>query len=300
MIVSAPKQSQDHAPRVTQGVTALAQPKERNPMSLLEDSLLNILASQVDDLETLRIASENRYRQMTRTDTDKDEKDRGLGLSEDDPEVLRIRASIDGLRELETDAIRHVEKHMRRSPWGPWLKDASGVGEKSLARLLAATGDPYWNTLHDRPRKVSELWSYCGYGDASVQRKRKGMKLNWSPEAKMRAYLCAEATVKQLRAPCHSVKDDKKLVIETIHVEGCSCSPYRLVFDKAKARYAGSTHPAPCDRCTPKGAAPAEVGSPRSGAHIQAMAVREVSKQILLDLWLEAREVYEGVGRAAA
>lgn len=243
---------------------------------LLEDNLLNVLASQVDDLEMLRIASDNRYRQLTRTGTDKDGKNRGLELAEDHPEVLRIRASIDGLRELESDAIKRLERHMRHSPWAEWLKSAPGVGEKTLARLLAATGDPYWNTLHDRPRKVSELWSYCGYGDASAQRKRKGQKVNWSPEARKRLFVIASKCVMQ--------PDETR---------------YRKLYLETRERYADAVHESVCVRCGPEGK-PAQPGNPLSKGHQHGRGLRAISKEILLDLWLEAREIYEGVGRAAA
>lgn len=236
--------------------------------ALLFDPLLKILASQVDDLEALRIASDNRYRQLTRDELDADEQMRGLGLPEDNREVRRVRASLDGLESLEVDAIRQLERHMRYSVWSDYLKRSPGVGEKTLARLLAATGDPYWNTLHDRPRLVSELWSFCGYGDAARQVKRKGQKVNWSPEARKRLYVITGGVIK----------------VNT----GC----YREIYDETKARYAESVHERSCVRCGPAGK-PALPGSPLSKAHIDGRGRRAISKEILRDLWLEARRLHE-------
>lgn len=236
--------------------------------ALLYDPLLKILATQVDDLEGLRIASENRYRQLTSDEVDADEKTRGLGLPEDDRDVLRVRASIDGLRELEEDAIKQLQRHMKQTPWADWLKEATGVGEKSLARLLASTGDPYWNTLHNRPRQVSELWSFCGYGDALRQVKQKGQKVNWSPEAKKRLWIIADV--------CKRQSEDTK---------------YRKVYLETRARYEEAVHERVCVRCGPKGK-PAQPGSPLSKGHQQGRALRAISKQILLDLWLEARALH--------
>lgn len=240
--------------------------------ALLFDPLLKILATQVDDLESLRIASENRYRQLTRDELDADEQMRGLGLPEDNREVRRVRAGIDGLVSLEADAVRQMERHMRYSCWSNFLKAPTGVGEKSLARLLAAIGDPYWNILYDRPRRVSELWEFCGYGDPARQVKRKGQKVNWSPEARKRLYIIADV--------CKRQPDDTR---------------YRAVYLAARARYADAVHDGPCVRCGPAGK-PALPGSPLSKGHQQGRALRAVSKQILLDLWVEARELHEEMG----
>jgi hypothetical protein len=221
---------------------------------------------------------------------------------------------------LECSAIRNLEKALVKHPLGPWVKTAVGVGEKQGARLIAAIGDPYWNTLHDRPRLVSELWAYCGLhvhpaahvlhephekvggggkqGDpghdphdthsrvAGVAPTRaRGQRANWSTVAKTRAYLIAESCTKQRCAACKDL-DGK-------HTDDCTCSPYRIVYDDGRTKYADAVHPAPCKRCGPAGK-PAEAGSPLSAGHQHARAMRLVMKEILKDLWHESRRIHEG------
>lgn len=247
-----------------------------SPMGQLYDPLLNLLASQVDDLEMVRIAADNRYRQLTSTKPDKDGMVRALGMPEDHKEVIKARALADGLIEIEKSAIRQLERHMRYSMWGPWLKTVPGVGEKTLARLLASVGDPYWNSLYQRPRLVSELWAYCGYDvvrvgpEAGVARaRRKGQKVTWSTEARKRAFIIADTCVKQ--------KPDTR---------------YRKVYDETRVHYSEAVHQVDCVRCGPSGK-PALAGSPLSDMHKHKRAVRAIAKEVLRDLWIEAKRLHE-------
>lgn len=235
---------------------------------------LNAFAAQVDDLENLRIALANRHRVMvTPLDVvDEDGTRRGLGLRADDPQdallLAPISAAIDGVTALEAAAIKHVQKYMRASPWGPWLADErrKGVGEKQLARLLGATGDPCWHSVLDRPRLVSELWSYTGYAviDGKAPTRRKGVQANWSDDARKRAWLIASSCVK-------------------------SGGYYRSVYDATKEHHADAVHAALCVRCGPSGK-PAQPGSPISDGHRHARALRAISKELLRDMWIEARK----------
>lgn len=95
--------------------------------------------------------------------------------------------------------------------------------------------------------------------------------MTWSPDAKMRAFLISESCVKNAR------------------------SPYRKVYDDAREKYAEAIHAAPCRRCGPKGT-PASVGSPLSKGHQHARAMRMISKELLRDLWLEAKRIHELAG----
>lgn len=292
---------------------------------LLFDPLLKVLASQVDDLETLRIANSNRFAMLTRTEADADGVRRGLGLPEDHRDVKRMALTLESLAAVEKQAISQLQSHMRRSVWGPWLKQATGVGEKQLARLLGEIGDPYWNTLHMRPRMVSELWAYCGFhtlaashstgdtqsvnaggtklptgqvlretqdgfasgtqlpvgqsrpeihssptdgGPRTAPKRQRGQKANWSEEARKRAWLIATSCVK---APAGS--------------------KYRTVYDETRAKYADAVHKTPCVRCGPKGK-PAEIGSLLPPAHQHARALRAIAKEVLRDLWIEARRLH--------
>lgn len=255
--------------------------------------MLALAADILDDLESTRVANSNRLDHLTGTGTDKDGQMRGLGLSEEHPQVAALAAIIAGIRVLEHQAELTLGRELRVHPLGPWVKRSQGVGPKQGARLLASIGDPYWNTLHDRPRTVSELWAYCGYhvlpggGDTSqsspdtqprpagvAAARAKGQRANWSADARKRAHLVAAKCVMQ------------------VATGGRPAAPYRLLYDIGRAKYADSTHKNDCRRCGPKGK-PALVGSPLSDGHKHARAVRLVAKEVLKDLWIESKRIHE-------
>lgn len=273
------------------------------PGAFLVDPFLDLAADVLDDTERTKIANENRLRQLTRSVLDSDGEERGFGLDETHPDVENLAALVDLLGQVEHQAVLQLQRKMRAHPLGPWIKTQKGIGDKQAARLLATIGDPYWNTLHSRPRTVSELWAYCGLhtlpaghrghdthetfaggesssagGDPSqasvdtqsshagvAARRRKGQKANWSSAAKSRAYLIAES---MLRAG------------------------NREVYDRRKAATEGRLHAVECVRCGPKGK-PALPGSPWSDGHRHADALRIVSKELLKELWREARRLHE-------
>jgi hypothetical protein len=366
------------------GAMQLAQPTDQ-PLRLV-DPLLALLAENLDDLEKVRIATENRLRHLTRNVDDSDGERRGLGLSEADAPVAAVAAVVESLNGLEKDATRQLQKALRKHPLGPWIKAQKGVGDKQCARLLAAIGDPYWNDLHGRPRTVSELWAYTGLhvlpvgqrssdthsgvadGDpnfrtgqnavadhivhagpelnhpsgqssrapqdapaagapgtrpgptsaetqsasagagqagsdpgheSSVDQRSaagvapsraRGQRANWSATAKMRAFLIAEACIKQLGGACKELGENRHLP------DGdCTCGRYRTVYDYGRIKYAASVHPADCKRCGPAGK-PALAGTPLSPGHQHARAMRLVMKELLKDLWIQARAIHEGEG----
>lgn len=237
----------------------------------LRDPVLGILADVLDDLEKVRIANENRVRQLTRTEADSDGEERGHGLTLDNPMVKKLVTSVEALAQAEKDATANLQKAMKAHPLGPWVKSQAGVGEKQAARLLATIGDPFWNDLHDRPRTVSELWAFCGYAvhDGHAQARRRGERSNWSADAKMRTYLIAVSCVKQ----------------------SAEKSKYRRVYDEGRAKYADALHPHDCKRCGPAGK-PALAGSPLSAGHQHNRAIRLISKELLKDLWIASRDLY--------
>lgn len=249
----------------------------------LADPALAFAADVLDDLERTRNANANRLRIMTTLDADSDGVVRGFGLDESHPDVARLSAMVTALDGLTHDATLQLQRQMRRHPLGPWVKAQRGIGEKQAARLLAAVGDPYWNSLHNRPRTVSQLWAYCGLhtlpasGDlhsretlnrSVAARRVKGQKANWSTVAKTRAWLCIESCMKQIDATC---KGDNGI---GSHADECRCSPYRVVVDKRRAHTA-LTHPE------------------WSAGHSLNDAMRVASKALLRDLWIEARRVHE-------
>ena len=269
----------------------------------LADPALAFAADILDDLEKVRNANANRLRIMTTMDADDDGVMRGFGLDVGHPDVARLSVMVTALDGLTHDATLELQRKMRKHPLGPWAKAQRGIGEKQAARLLAAVGDPYWNSLHNRPRTVSELWAYCGLhtlpasrvaldaqpdsagGDTTsaggdqtnrgahlhsvAARRTKGVKSNWSTNAKTRAWLCIESCMKQIDATC---KGDNGI---GAHVDGCKCSPYRIVID-VRRTHTAVTHP------------------DWKPGHSLNDAMRIASKELLKDLWREARRIHEG------
>lgn len=223
--------------------------------------ILNIAAEMVDDAEKTRIANENRFRSLTDPEI--------YGLTVLHPDVAAVAAVVEHLKSLEDEAVKHLQRIMRKHPLGPWVKQSTGVGEKQAARLLAVIGDPYWNTLYDRPRTVSELWAYCGLHvkDGKAVHHQRGQQGNWNDAARMRIWLIAQSCIK-------------------------TKGQYRNVYEVGRAKYVRSVHASECRRCGPSGH-PALPGSPLSLGHQHARATRLVCKEVLKNLWVAAREIHE-------
>jgi hypothetical protein len=252
----------------------------------LADPALAFAADVLDDLERVRNANANRLRSLTTTEPDEDGVMRGFGLDESHPDVARLAAMVTTLDALVHDATLQLQRQMRKHPLGPWAKAQRGIGEKQAARLLATIGDPYWHTLHNQPRTVSQLWAYCGLhvltgGDSDLfprdtqtraegvaARRTKGQKSNWSTLAKTRAWLCVESCMKQIDAPC---KGDEGI---GHHIDGCKCSPYRIKVDQRRTRTL-LTHPE------------------WKPGHSLNDGMRVASKELLKDLWREAKRIHE-------
>lgn len=156
------------------------------------DAELLIAADTHDDLERVRIATENRVRSLAQV--------KGMGGT---PEEQRAAATAGAIADLEHRAELELKRTIRRHPLYPFIRDTVGLGEKQGARLIAAIGDPCEyidrETGEVVERTVSMLWAYCGYRPG--QKRQKGVKSNWNANAKMRAYLCAESCMKQVNSP---------------------------------------------------------------------------------------------------
>jgi hypothetical protein len=272
------------------------------------DPLLFVHATIHSDLEKSRIAMDNRVRILTTDKPDDDGVMRGFGLTEAHPDVARVTWIAQDLAKLENDAKLGMGRALRRSAIWPWVKAQRGLGEKQVARLLSAIGDPYWHneTINEDgtirhaegPRTVSELWAYCGNhvlpasqaivephpgsaggatsgnpgqirvdiqteGAGVAAKRRKGEQANWSTDAKTRAYLIAESCLKQIDADCQGG-----------HTSECRCSPYRVKYDTRRAHTA-VTHPDWTD------------------GHSHTDGLRIAAKEILKDLWREAKRLHE-------
>lgn len=252
--------------------------------SAVVDPSLLFAAKMLDEMEATRKSLANRYQNLTTSGESENGVTWGYGLDDRDPQVARAGAILDEFKALEHQAVLNLQRALRKHPLGPWVKAQKGAGEKTVARLLGAIGDPYWHTAEDRPRTVSELWAYCGLKPG--QRRRKGERANWSNEAKMRTYLLSESFLKQLDPRC---KTDTGIAD---HQDGCKCSPYRIVIDARRRHTAERVHETECVRCGPSGK-PAQPGTPWSPAHQLADALRVAGKTFLRDLWREAKRIHD-------
>lgn len=296
----------------------------------LLDPALCLAADVLDDIERVKIANENRLRQLTRSVEDADGEVRGFGLDESHPDVARLAAIVESLARVEHDATLQLQRQLRKHPLGPWMASQKGIGEKQGARLLAAIGDPYirprieyedGRVLAEGPRTVSALWAYCGYHVLPIGDHTRID--NHMSRVADRADLPAGQIDLDVQAahasghggdPSHSPFDahapdagvapkrargakanwnataKMRAYLVAEKVIQCGNPGYRDVYDKRKAATEDRVHVVPCVRCGPKGK-PAPAGSPWSKAHRHADALRVVAKEILKDLWLAARDL---------
>lgn len=225
-------------------------------------ALLLVYGEILDDLEKTRLANENRLRALTLV----------KGITHTTTNV-KLEGLIAGLQTLEHDATLEFCRIVRAHPLGPWIRSTVGVGEKQGGRLLAVIGnplsytDPSTGTLV--PRTVSKLWAYCGLHviDGTAPRKQRGQPMNWNNKARSRAWLIAQSCIRQGAA-----------------------SPYHSVYTASRERSSIAVHNAPCIQCGTKGK-PAEPGTSLRPGHQLARAMRAMSKQILKDLWIEAKRL---------
>lgn len=243
------------------------------------DVRVKVFSTSLDDAEYVRIANENRLRQLTRGEPDEDGVVRGLGLSVDDPTVKRYAQIVEQFSDLEHQLILRLEAEMRAHPLGEWMRATPGIGLKQGSRLLATIAPVRWNNVEHRERTVSELWSFCGLGlwkleDGTrvIYSRQKGKVANWSPEAKKRAWLCATSAIKATNTKAPNL--------------------LRVKYDARRALTAERLHKVACVRCGPSGH-PAQPGSPLSPGHQHADALRIVSKEILLQFWLHSESLTE-------
>jgi hypothetical protein len=269
------------------------------PGPFLADPTLAMCADVVDDLETVRIANQNRLRTLTAGD------EYGHSLDADHPDVKRLAELVAVLEGAEHQAVLNLQRVMRKHPLGAFMKARRGLGEKQFARLLASLRDPYWNDLFNRPRTVRELYAYAGYhvlgsdtqgandsqpsigvaaaslgtstqagrgsqdahGAGVAPTRKRGEKSNWNSTARKRLWLCADACI-----------------VKSSH--------YRHVYDDGRLKYADAIHQQPCAQCGPKGK-PAQPGTPLSAGHQHARARRLIAKAILKDVWDESKRLHE-------
>jgi len=112
---------------------------------------------------------------------------------------------------FETDRLKDVETYLETLPVYGWCKEVKGLGTKLAAKLLAGIGD-----IRRFPNPAT-LWSYCGVGDASKEKRTKGQQLKHSPKMRATLFNLQESFIK-------------------------AGSQYRVIYDKRKEKTL-TTHP---------------------------------------------------------
>lgn len=130
-----------------------------------------------------------------------------------------------------------IRREWRKHPLAPWAKEIKGLGEHSMAYLMAKlngsariaypkmwVGENGTRALHEfepYERTVSQLWSYCGYGDPDRKR-TKGMSQEEAfacgvPLIKARLRLIAESFIKAKNEHYREVYDQERARIDKLH-----------------------------------------------------------------------------------
>lgn len=177
-----------------------------------DSGALTLLADQIDDMENMRIRSENRLRALV-SDPNK---------SVLDPEAIAdLTWAIEQAKAIEKRVVKRLEKSMAAHRLGPWVKQTIGLGYKSAGRFFGTVGDISWHPKESRPRRLGELYALCGLHviDGSAPKHKRGQQSNWDTKLKTRAYLMAECCMKNRRSPFRKAYDDRREHTKMTHPE---------------------------------------------------------------------------------
>lgn len=261
-------------------------------MTREQDVILALTAESLDDIEKTRIAAENRHRSLIQV----------YGM-EGTPQEQAAAVFAAGLLDLEQQTILRLKRAMKAHPLGSWVKAQKGVGDKQAARLLASIGDPYWHpeTLNEDgsvrhpegPRNVAKLWAYCGLhvlpvSQASHEDRRSvaGGEPASSPDHRSsddrtgRVGAAAKRR-KGVKANWSTTAKMRAYLIATSCIKQPDGNTYRDIYTARRAHTA-VTHP----EWTP--------------GHSHNDGLRILSKELLKDLWIAARELHGLAEQVAA
>jgi hypothetical protein len=248
-------------------------------MNEIKWAQLTIAADQLDDLEAVRKATQNRLRALCQpVEVD------GVVIDKGGPDTMHAQAveiQLGAIQEAETAAVKELKRAMKEHPLADFVKSVKGIGDKTVARLLGVIGDPAIKfdpeTGEITHRSLSQLRSYCGYGDAEQQKRRKGVQSNWNTRARTALHVIADAAIKTRCDNCRSVEQPEDEEGWIAPPADCTCleggRKYRAVYDEARGK----------DDLLNLG---------DSDGHRHMRALRKVKKAFLKDLWLEARAVH--------
>lgn len=277
------------------------------PSSSLET--IRTLGRLLDDLERVRIMNSNRIGALERV------------YGEALPHLTEIAEPLNQAEHLaELELVRTWRKH----PLAPWAKEARGVGEKSIARLIAEIGDPsigtkgHWETTTTEeamPEADTQSVdaSENGASDESDAQATSAPKNrtwvideNFDRSVSQLWSYCGVGDPARSRIPKGAVQADllkrgkprakkqmyliatgmlKAGVRRDEEGEASGISPWGEKYLKARVHYANHVHEAPCPPCH------AQAGDPWKPGHQHMAALRKLEKEFLKALWREARRL---------
>lgn len=259
---------------------------------------IRTLGRLLDDLERVRIMNSNRIGALERT--------HGESL----PHLVEIANPLNQAEHLaELELVRAWRKH----PIAPWAKAVRGLGEKSIARLIAEIGDPAIGTTG---HWVTSKAEGNGDGEALDEGAIDGTDDQSGNAPKSREWVIDgnfERTVSQLwaycgvgdparsRIPKGAVQSDllkrgkprakKQLyliatsMLKTGIRGGEPVSVWGEFYANARKKYSDRIHPDACAPCH------AKAGEPWKPGHQHMAALRLMEKELLKELWKESRRL---------
>lgn len=157
---------------------------ETKPEANVEVREIRLLVSSYYEIQKLRIQNSNRMKML----------ERDYEISEDqakDYHETVIKALVVTEKDIEKRVRKYVRKQHIFARWiGPHVK---GVAELLAGAMLSGIEDI------GKFANVAKLWKYCGVGlndDKSIQKRRRGEKINYSPFLKTACWKIGESFVK--------------------------------------------------------------------------------------------------------
>jgi len=258
---------------------------------------IRTLGRLLDDLERVRIMNSNRIGALERS------------FGESLPHLTEIQSP---LTQAEHLAELELVRTWRRHALAPWAKAIHGLGEKSIARLIAEIGDPsigstgHWEVSTDgtssmtnnqranvpedeeasditdaqaRDAPKNRIWIIDSYYNRTVSQL-------WAYSGvgdPARSRIPRDAVQAEILSRGRPRAKKQLYLIATSMLK----TGNREIYDAAREHYAERIHSEACPPCH------AHVGDPWKPGHQHMAALRKVEKEFLKDLWRQARRLRE-------
>ena len=225
-------------------------------------TFISSAAKTLDDIESARISASLRLQQLTRQGPDADGQIRGAGFSEFHPSVMRQQELLEHLKRTEDLQAHFLSLLVQDSPFRPWVARTRGVGLRQAGRLLAATGDPY---VAERVLKVEGVIQHVETGPRTKREFLTYCGYGLDQDGRSRRHRRGQ------RSNWNSDARMRAHLIAVSAMRARGGGPLRDLYVETRAK---------------------ELAKVDTG-HAHARALRRVAKQVLGDLFDEARCIHE-------